>query len=188
MRRFRRSAAVVSAAVVAAGLLGGCATGEEKAAPELPERICWGGAFAGSDVTPFLPPGGRAEFSPQAGRALSLVGERDPAICTLYVDGKRRFQASVTRWKSAESIDWTERTSARPERLDVGDRGILWTGGAASAFACESAERPQSPGKYVELRISAEHAPDQYRLRAALPELMTKLMAFARSGLQCPGE
>ncbi|MEV6203026.1 hypothetical protein AB0M64_24085 [Streptomyces sp. NPDC051771] len=181
----RGSAAVVLAV---AALLAGCSQGEPKAAPELPARVCWGGAFAGSDVTPLLPAGGRAEFSPQADRALALAEERDTAICTLYIDGKMRFQASVTRWRSAESIDWTARASARPEPLDVGEKGILWKGGASSSFTCESARNRKSTGKHIELRISAEYAPDKRRLRTDLPELMKKLMAFARSELRCPGE
>ncbi|MFD6245274.1 hypothetical protein [Streptomyces roseolus] len=184
MSRFRSAAG----AVALAGLLVGCSAGEPEAAPELPDRICWGGAFAGSDVAPLLPPGGRVEFSPQADRALALAEERDPAICTLYIDGKMRFQASATRWKSAESIDWTSRASARPEPLDVGEKGIMWKGGAASSFVCGSAENAKSPGKHIELRISAEYAPDKHRLRTAPPELMKQLMAFARSELQCAGE
>ncbi|MFJ4873479.1 hypothetical protein [Streptomyces sp. NPDC088757] len=174
-------------AVALAGLLVGCSSGEPAAAPELPERICWGGAFAGGDVSPFLPPGTRAEFSSQAGRAFALAKELDSAICTLYIDGKMKFQASATRWNFAESIDWTSRASAFPERIDVGDKGIMWKGGASSFFTCESAKNAKSPGRYIELRIFAEYAPDAFRLRAALPELMEKLMAFARSELQCPG-
>ncbi|WP_411077200.1 hypothetical protein [Streptomyces sp. cmx-10-25] len=180
-----RSAAV---AVALAGLLIGCSSGGPTAAPELPERICWGGAFAGGDVSPFLPPGTRAEFSPQADRAFALDKELDSAICTLYIDGKMDFQASATRWNFAESIDWTSRASDFPERIDVGDKGIMWRGGASSFFACESAKNQKSPGKYIELRISADYAPGKYRLRAALPELMEKLMAFARSELRCPGK
>ncbi|MFC8898402.1 hypothetical protein [Streptomyces cinereoruber] len=179
-----RSAVV---AVALAGLLVGCSPGEPAAAPELPERICWGGAFAGGDVSPFLPPGTRVEFSPQADGSFALTKELDSAICTLYIDGKRRFQASATWWNFAESIDWTSRASDFPERIDVGDEGIMWKGGASSFFACEPAKSSKSPGKYIELRISADYAPDKYRLRTALPKLMEKLMAFARGELQCSG-
>ncbi|GGR32226.1 hypothetical protein [Streptomyces roseolus] len=187
MSRFTRTAAAVSTAVVTAGLLAGCAAGEEKAVPELPKRICWGGAFAGSDVTPLLPPGDKAEFSPLAGRSFVLNGDVDSAICTLYVDGNTKFQASADLEKFEESIEWSSWDSADPKPLDVGEKGIIFDRGALAYFTCEPAKNPNSPGKYIELEITADDAPDKSKLQAALPALMKEFMAFAQRELKCPG-
>ncbi|MFB7940759.1 hypothetical protein [Streptomyces sp. NPDC056049] len=187
MRRFTRAAAAASTAVAVAGIMAGCATPEEKAVPKLPERICWGGAFAGSDVTPLLPPGDRVEFTPQSGEAFALTKELDSANCTLYVDGNTKFQAIATRRNFAESIEWSSWDSADPEPLDLGDKGIIYDTGANASFTCEPAENPNVPGKYVELRIHVSAAPDRSELRTALPTLMEKFMAFAQRELKCPG-
>ncbi|MFF6790103.1 hypothetical protein ACFY9C_13575 [Streptomyces filamentosus] len=186
MSRFTRTAAAVSTAAVAAGLLVGCAAGEEKSVPELPERICWGGAFAGSDVTPLLPPGKKAEFSPLAGRPFILTGDVDSAVCTLYVDGNTKFQASAEFEEFEESIEWSSWDSADPKPLDVGEKGIVFDRGALAYFTCEPAKNPRSPGKYIELEITADGAPDKVKLQAALPVLMKEFMAFAQRELKCP--
>ncbi|MFJ5938665.1 hypothetical protein [Streptomyces sp. NPDC093071] len=187
MRRFTRTAAAVSTAVVAAGLLAGCATGEEKTVPELPERICWNGAFAGNDVSPLLPPGDKVEFSRLSGRHFTLTKELDSATCTLDIDGKTRFQASATRRGFAESIEWSSWDPADPKPLDLGEKGIIWDTGAASYFICEPAKNPNSPGRYIELMITAHYAPDKSKLQAALPELMKEFMAYAQRELRCAG-
>lgn len=187
MRRFTRSTAVVSTAVAVAGLLAGCATAEEKAVPKLPERICWGGAFAGDDVTPLLPPGDKAEFSPLAGRAFILTGDIDSAVCTLYIDGNTKFQAVANFEEFEKSIEWSSWDSADPKPLDVGDKGIIYDTGANAYFTCEPAKNPSSTGKYIELRIHADYAPDRSRLQAALPALMKEFLVFAQRELKCPG-
>ncbi|MFF6884553.1 hypothetical protein ACFY9F_15370 [Streptomyces sp. NPDC012421] len=187
MRRFTRTAAAVSTAVVAAGLLAGCAESEQKAVPRLPERICWDGAFAGDDVAPLLPHGDRAEFSRLAALPFVLTEDNDSAVCTLDIDGRTRFQAIAELRKFEAAVDWTSWDSADPRPLDVGDKGIVWDTGAASYVTCEPAKNPDSPGKYIELRISLSDPPDTSRLQAALPELMKEFMAFAQSELQCPG-
>ncbi len=188
MRRFARTTAVASTAAVAAGLLAGCAAGEEKAAPQLPERVCWGGgAFAGSDVAPLLPPGDTVEFSPDSGDPFALTKELDSATCTLYIDGNTKFQAVATRRNFAESIDWSSWDSAHPKPLDVGEKGIIWDTGAAASFTCEPAKDANTPGKYIELRITANDTPDPAALQAALPQLMKEFQDFAQARLQCPG-
>ncbi|MFB7100263.1 MULTISPECIES: hypothetical protein [Streptomyces] len=187
MSRFLRTAAAVSTAVVAAGLLAGCAETEQKAVPTLPERICWGGAFAGGDVAPLLPPGDQAEFSRLAGRPFVLTEDIDSQTCTLYIDGRTRFQAVADFQEFEDAVDWSSWDSADPEPLDVGDKGIVWDTGAASYFTCEPAKNPKSPGQYIELRISLSDPPDTSKLQAALPELMKDFMTFAQSKLQCPG-
>ncbi|MGW0034207.1 hypothetical protein ACWDXD_30840 [Streptomyces sp. NPDC003314] len=187
MRRFNCAAAVVSTAAVAAGLLTGCATGEEKAVPELPERICWNGAFAGSDVSPLLPPGDEVKFSRLAGRHFALTEESDSAICTLYIDGNTKFQASADLENFEDSIEWSSWDPAHPKPLAVGEKGIIWDTGAASYFICEPAKNPNSPGRYIELMITAHYAPDKSKLQAALPELMKEFMAYAQRELRCTG-
>ncbi|MGW4726066.1 hypothetical protein [Streptomyces sp. NPDC004291] len=186
MRRFTITAAAVSAAVVTAGLLAGCTAGEEKAVPELPERICWNGAFASSDVSPLLPPGDKAEFSRLANRNFALTKELDSATCTLDIDGKTRFQASATYRNFARSIEWSSWDPAHPKPLDVGEKGIIWDTGAASYFTCEYAKNLNSPGRYIELMITANYAPDKSKLQAALPALMKEFMAYAQRELKCP--
>lgn len=186
MRRFTRTAAAVSTAVVTAGLLAGCATGEEKAVPKLPERICWNGAFASSDVSPLLPPGDEAKFSRLAGRHFVLTKELDSAICTLYIDGNTKFQASATRRNFEESIEWSSWDRTNPKPLDLGEKGIIWGTGAASYFICEPAKNRNTPGRYIELMITANYAPDKSKLQAALPALMKEFMAYAQRELKCP--
>ncbi|MGA5216892.1 hypothetical protein ACPCAE_12575 [Streptomyces cinereoruber] len=186
MRRFPRTAKAVSTAVVTAGLLASCAAGEEKTVPRLPERICWNGAFTGSDVSPLLPPGEEAKFSRLAGRHFVLTKELDSAICTLYIDGNTKFQARATRRGFAESIEWSSWNRADPKPLDVGEEGNIWDTGAASYFTCEPAKNPNSPGRYIELMITANYAPDKSKLQATLPALMKEFMAYAQRELKCP--
>ncbi|MGW4053160.1 hypothetical protein ACWENA_20230 [Streptomyces sp. NPDC004779] len=187
MRRFALTAAAVSTAVVAAGLLAGCAESRQDAVPRLPERLCWGGAFAGDDVAPLLPHGDKAELSRLAGLPFVLTGDNDSAVCTLDIDGRPRFQATADLQKFDDAIDWTSWDSADPEPLDLGDKGIIWDTGAASYFTCEPAKNSNSPGRYIELRISLTDPPDTSEPQAALPELMTEFMAFAQRELKCPG-
>ncbi|MFI9118003.1 hypothetical protein ACIGW0_01120 [Streptomyces bikiniensis] len=186
MRRFTRTAAVVSTAVVTAGLLAGCATEEKKTVPKLPERICWNGAFAGSDVSPLLPPGDKAEFARLSGRHFTLTDENDSAICTLYIDGNTKFQAIANLEKFEESIEWSSWDPARPKPLDVGEKGIIWNTGAASYFTCEPAKNRNSPGRYIELMIIAHYPPDKSKLQATMPALMKEFMAYAQRELKCP--
>ncbi|MGW4998376.1 hypothetical protein ACWEP8_11925 [Streptomyces hydrogenans] len=188
MRRLSRAAVAVSTAMVTACLLASCTASEGKAVPKLPERICWGGgAFAGSDVAPLLPSGDKAEFSPQSGDAFALTKELDSVTCTLYIDGNTRFQAIATRRNFAESIEWSSWDAADPKPLDLGDKGIIYDTGVHTYFTCEPAKNPRSPGKYIELRIHADHAPDKSKLQAALPALMEDFMAYAQRELKCPG-
>ncbi|WP_282693170.1 hypothetical protein [Streptomyces sp. CC208A] len=188
MRRFTRTVASVSTAVATAGLLASCAASEEKAFPELPERVCWDGAFAGSEVTPLLPPGAKVEFSRMAGRRFALTKELDSATCTLYIDGQTRFQAVADLRKFEDAVDWTSWDSSDPKPLDVGEKGIIWDTGAAAYFICEPAKDSNSPGKYIELELYVPYAPDKSKLQTVLPSLMKKFMAFAQSKIQCPGK
>ncbi|MFJ6862748.1 hypothetical protein ACIQRS_01070 [Streptomyces termitum] len=176
----------MSTAVVVAGLLAGCSAGEEKAAPKLPERVCWGGALTGGDVASFLPAGDKVEFQPRSGLPFALTEDRKSQTCTLDIDGRTRFQVTANLWKFEDSIDWRSVDSAKPKPLDVGKKGIIWNHGAASYIVCEPAKDADTPGKYIDLGIYVGDPSDEGKLQAALPKLMKELVAFAQRELKCP--
>ncbi|MFH8726684.1 hypothetical protein [Streptomyces termitum] len=186
MRRLSRAVAAVSTAVVAAGLLTACGADEEKAAPKLPERVCWGGALTGGDVAPLLPAGDKIEFQSRSGLPFALTEDRKSQTCSLDVDGRTRFQVTADLRKFEDSIDWRSMESAEPKPLDAGKKGIIWNDGAASYFVCEPAKDAGAPGRYIDLGIHLSDPPDEAKVRAALPKLMKELVAFAQRELKCP--
>ncbi|MEU2127521.1 hypothetical protein [Streptomyces sp. NPDC018352] len=180
MRRFANVAAVASVFVVLAGLLAGCSSEERKAVPKLPERICWG-AFASSDVSPVLPTGERATFSSWP---FVLTEDHDSVSCILYIDGNTKFSASVSL-EAFEGVDWSSWEKANPKPIDVGEKGIFWGTGASAYFTCEPSKGPNSPGKYIDLYVSAGDAPDESKLPKVLPKLLRQFVAFVQRELKC---
>jgi hypothetical protein len=159
----------------------GCSDGETKAAPELPERICWN-VFARADVAPLLPAGEKATLS---ARPFGLVEDLDSATCTLDIDGVTKFTAYATLHDFEDQVDWAPWAKARPETLDVGTKGIIWYDGAASYIVCEPSKTAATPGKYIDLHISTSDLPDEEKLRKALPALMRQFVAFTQKELNC---
>ncbi|WP_327113223.1 hypothetical protein OG206_06695 [Streptomyces sp. NBC_01341] len=162
--------------------LAGCSTDEKtKSVPELPKRVCWG-AFAGADVAPLLPTGDavtqRAEPFHYSEHVRSLS-------CLVYIDGNYGFRAVATRRDSESQIDWSSWDQARPKAVDAGKKGISWSDGAASYIPCEPTNSSPSFGKYVELDVTADHAPDEKQARRILPALLKQFTAFAEKELKC---
>ncbi|MFE3145079.1 hypothetical protein ACFXJ6_00140 [Streptomyces sp. NPDC059218] len=181
MRRFVSAAAAVSIFVILAGLPTGCSGSKEKAVPELPKRICWN-VFASSDVSPVLPVGDKADVYH---RPFVLVDDLDSVTCTLAIDGAPGFLAYATLQGFEDQIDWTSMDKAKPQSINVGKKGIIWDSGAAAYFICEPSRGPNSPGKYIDLRITAGSAPDKAKLPSVLPPLMKQFVAFAQRELKC---
>ncbi|WP_405811986.1 hypothetical protein OG524_29490 [Streptomyces sp. NBC_01520] len=174
------TAAVAPVLLVAA--LTSCSNDETKAAPEIPERICWG-AFAGDDVTPLLGTGDEATL--RTDPAFELPKDRDKVSCSLSIDGNPGFSASADLWDYEKNIDWTTYEQEGTSRLDVGDKGRIWPSGSATYFECESPKSPSGPGRYVALSLFVHDSPDQKKVRRALPKLLKQFMTFAQRELDC---
>ncbi|MFD5039457.1 hypothetical protein ACFWNI_20580 [Streptomyces sp. NPDC058377] len=174
--------ALVSTAM--AVLLAGCSE-EAEAVPELPERIWWG-AFASKDVLPLLPAGKEAKTY---GRQFLSVGDSDSSMCALSVDGSDRFQAFAKRQDFEGYIDWSSWSKSKPESVDIGRKGIVWNGGAASYIICEPSKDSNTPGEYVELSLYARNQPSEgvesKRNRRVLRTLIGQFVDFAEKELKC---
>ncbi|MFJ2587739.1 hypothetical protein [Streptomyces sp. NPDC087538] len=181
MRRFVSAAAAASIFVILAGLLAGCSGSEKKAVPKLPKRICWN-AFASSDVSPILPAGDKAAVYH---RPFVLVEDLDSVTCSLEIDGASKFLATATLRGFEDQIDWTSMDKAKPQPINVGKKGIVWDIGAAAYLTCEPSGGPNSPGKYIDLRITAGSAPDKAKLPSILPALLRQFVTFAQRELKC---
>ncbi|MFJ4011316.1 hypothetical protein [Streptomyces sp. NPDC090026] len=179
-----RSGGAASAVVVLAGLLAGCSGGEEKAVPELPERICWE-AFASADVVPILPPGDKATLW---ARPFVLTEEHDARTCSVSIDGATKFLATAMLLGSEEQVDWDPVEKADPQPIDMGTKGIIWDAGAATYYTCEPPLGSTSRGRYVDLFITTDSVPDKDSLPAVLPGLLEDFITFTRDQLECESD
>uniref|UniRef100_A0AAU3H0I1 DUF3558 domain-containing protein n=1 Tax=Streptomyces sp. NBC_01401 TaxID=2903854 RepID=A0AAU3H0I1_9ACTN len=173
------------APVVLVALLTGCSE-EVEAVPELPERICWD-AFAAKDVSPLLPSGKEAEFIADSMHA--FFPDSSSSVCSLQIDGAVRFDASGDRYDFERDIDWTTWEKAKPDPIDVGEKGIIWHNGAASYIVCEPSKGPNAPGRYIELTLYAFDQPTQgtqaKKNHRLLGVLIKQFVAFAEKELKC---
>ncbi|MET8503311.1 hypothetical protein ABZV60_01505 [Streptomyces sp. NPDC004787] len=181
MSRFAHAALRASTFAVLAGLLVGCSGGKEKAVPKMAERLCWG-VFASSDVSPILPPGDKVTWGIDP---FVLNDDIDTVICTLYIDGNIKFQATANLKGFERSIDWSSMDPGNPKPIDVGKKGIIWTRGVNSYFVCEPSKDEHSPGKYIDLSITVFGSPHRDKLPTVLPPLMRQFVAFAQRELKC---
>ncbi|MFE7757808.1 hypothetical protein [Streptomyces sp. NPDC057429] len=182
MRSIRNvtTAAMAPALLVAA--LTSCSNDETKAAPEIPERICWG-AFAGKDVTPLLSAGGDAVL--RTDPVFALPKDRDKVSCSLNIDGNPKFSASADLWESEKYIDWATYEEKGTDPLDVGKKGRIWPSGSATYFECEAPKSSSGPGRYIALSLFVYDSPDQQEVRRTLPKLLKQFMTFAQKELDC---
>ncbi|MEV6654130.1 hypothetical protein [Streptomyces sp. NPDC051219] len=184
LHRLKVFTAATAVTTIAGLALSGCsAVGDsDEAVPELPQRLCWG-AFAGSEVAPLLPGGEEADVRGAA--VFDLADGKDTATCTLYIDGNTKFQATARRQGTEDEVDWSSYEKAKPDPVDVGKKGIVWSNGAAAYFVCEGAGSSAASGSVVELSLSTVGSPDEEKVRSTLPSLMRKFVGFAQRELDC---
>ncbi|MFJ6016143.1 hypothetical protein [Streptomyces sp. NPDC092952] len=166
--------------MVLAGFLVGCSAGEEKAVPELPDRICWG-MFDSGDVSPILPTGERAKV---LFRPFALSGRYNSVTCSVSIDGATKFMAYVNL-QEFEGVDWSNLDKANPKPIDVGDKGIFWGRGASAYFACESPTKGESDGRYLDLTVSSDGVSGKGKLETVLPKLLRQFVEFVRNEMKC---
>ncbi|MEU9996824.1 hypothetical protein [Streptomyces sp. NPDC050848] len=162
--------------------MAGCSDGESRSVPKLPERLCWG-VFADDEITPLMRTGTKAKVWDEP---FALAEGLDSVTCILYIDGVERMLVDATRYDFEGEVDWSPWDKARPQPIDVGERGIIWPNGAGTHIVCEASKSPSEPGKYIEMHLSVDGSPDEKKLRAALPGLLQQFVTFAKRELNCP--
>jgi hypothetical protein len=181
MRKTGKTFTAALAPLMLIASLTSCSKGETEAVPKLPEQICWN-VFPGKDISPFLPTGKSVTIDNDP---FVLNESLDEPICSLYIDGNTQFQA-LARYQDFESgIDWSSFDPAKPERIDVGKKGIMWDDGAAAYIVCEPPKSDATPGKYIDLHIYTFGKPGDRTARKALPTLMKQFVTFAQHELNC---
>ncbi|MCJ1677083.1 hypothetical protein MTF65_06930 [Streptomyces sp. APSN-46.1] len=176
-----RGSLVCAVTLVVAVALSGCAEEKKAAAPQLPERTCFG-VFTRSDLEPLMGYGEEVkESSPVDAR---LTAERRGATCNVYVDGEGRVLVTAERRPLGQSITWppTDQNQPAPDPLALGDKGIVWNTGARVALTCKGSKNSFE----LELGISGsvEHMKPGTS-RALFTTLMTKYLDAAKQQTQC---
>ncbi|WP_415951353.1 hypothetical protein [Streptomyces sp. KLOTTS4A1] len=153
----------------------------------MPETVCWG-VFKRSDVTSLLPSGGKVTLDEDLEFDMHGSTVRS-STCVLYVDGNNKFLASVSRHRSAETIDWSTWSKNDPDELRVGTKAIIWgkgdglLAGAASYVTCGS-EAPEN-ARYLELDITAWAIPKADEARVTLEKQIEDFTEYASTELSC---
>ncbi|MCX4629633.1 hypothetical protein [Streptomyces sp. NBC_01443] len=126
--------------VVSAGLLLSACSGEsEQAAAVLPDRVCWGtGAFSGKELAPLAGSGQKVRDDSPA--TFDLPQDNKKTSCTLYVDGDIRFHAGAWRLGPGQDFFWDTQQKQHPDKLDLGNKGLVWDDGAVVALTCKRAD------------------------------------------------
>ncbi|MFG2993139.1 hypothetical protein ACGFZK_28215 [Streptomyces sp. NPDC048257] len=176
--RSARIPLVLATALVVAVTLTGCAEEKKAAAPQLPERTCFG-VFTRADLEPLMGYGDSVEVSgPVDAR---LTAERRSATCSVYVDGRGRALVTATRQPLGQSFVWPP-TDPAPDPLPLGDKGIVWQTGARVALTCNG------PKDSFELELGLSGSVEHMKpgtSQALFTALMTKFLASARQQTQC---
>lgn len=188
MRKRRLKITRCAGALLASAILAACSHGDsEKAAPKLPDRICWD-AFPGDEVRTLLNPGSRLKVDDK--RPFDLYNGKVHTSCIVYIDGNTGFLANANRLDSYAS--WKLRTKAYDSRIQVGQEGMLSDTDAASYFTCNRpANLPKdrwhpNSEKYIILEIHTWDPPgDPNKNRKVLTSLMKKFVPFAQQKLRC---
>ncbi|MER7735340.1 hypothetical protein ABTX80_31045 [Streptomyces erythrochromogenes] len=176
-----RTAALLAGTLVAAAVLTGCAEEKKAAAPQLPERTCFG-VFTRSDLEPLMGDGETVTVSGPADAR--LTAQRRAATCNVDVDGRGRVLVAATRQPLGQSFFWppTDQSRPAPEPLALGDKGILWDTGARVALTCKGA----ADSFELELAVSGsvEHMKPGTS-RALFTSLMTTYLESAKQQTRC---
>ncbi|WP_326702920.1 hypothetical protein [Streptomyces cyaneofuscatus] len=179
MRHVRRFAAAIPLILIATTT--GCAEGEPKTAPELPEQFCWN-AFDRNDVQPFLPKGDRLS---QDADAFRFSERKRFASCLIHVDGNSAFSARATFEENEALLEWSSFDRLKPDTVHIGKKGIVWNTGARTYFPCKTpGDSDTSTANYLELDIFLSGARLQNH-RKSLPGLLTQFTTFAQKELKC---
>ncbi|MEW2138994.1 hypothetical protein AB0892_20780 [Streptomyces sp. NPDC005409] len=170
---------VLAATLVAAAALTGCGKEQKAAAPQLPERTCFG-VFARSDLEPLMGYGETVELFGPADARLSAV--RRGVTCNVYVDGKGRVLAMATRQPLGQSFFWPPTDPPPPDPLPLGDKGIVWDTGARVALTCNG------PKESFELELGLSGSVEHMKpgtSKALFTALTTKYLESAKQQTQC---
>ncbi|MEU9300444.1 hypothetical protein [Streptomyces sp. NPDC048269] len=167
--------------LAAAAVFTGCAEEKKAAAPQLPERTCFG-IFTRSDLEPLL--GAGETVKETAPTDLRLTAERRGATCNVDVDGKGRVLVSATRKPLGQSIVWPpmDQNQPAPDPLPLGDKGIVWNTGARVALTCKGSQDSFA------LELSISGSIDQMKPGTSRPlftTLMTKYLDAAKQQTGC---
>ncbi|MEV7526201.1 hypothetical protein [Streptomyces sp. NPDC091371] len=179
-----RSARAFAATVLAAGaLLAGCSDGSDEqqasTASEMPERLCWG-AFDAKTVAPLLGSGKR--ITEDTRDVFSLAADLDKITCRVQLDGKTVMTAFAWRKPLGSDAFWQAFDPLRPEKLDMGRKGLVWDGGAALLYTC------RTPTESFELELTTDNGPasmDSTEAKALNAQLMKDYQDFTRKQLNC---
>ncbi|AQT72703.1 MULTISPECIES: hypothetical protein [Streptomyces] len=176
-----RTALLLAGTLAVTTALAGCAEEKKAAAPQLPERTCFG-VFTRSDLEPLMGDGETVTVSGPADAR--LTPQRRAATCTVDVDGRGRVLVAATRQPQGQSFFWppTDQSEPAPEPLALGDKGLLWDTGARVALTCKGAE--DSFELELSLSGSVEHMKPGTS-RALFTSLMTKYLESAKQQTQC---
>ncbi|MBT2404644.1 MULTISPECIES: hypothetical protein [unclassified Streptomyces] len=170
----------LAAALVAAVALTGCSEEKKAAAPQLPERNCFG-IFTRDDLEPLM---GKGEEVKESGPVdVKLTAERRSATCNVDVDGEGRFLASATRQPLDQSFFWMrEMIKPPPDPLDLGDEAIVYDTGARVAFSCKG------PKDMFHVELTVSGSIEQMKKGESRPlfaKLIKKFVDVAKQQTQC---
>ncbi|MFG2878257.1 hypothetical protein ACGFYU_25160 [Streptomyces sp. NPDC048337] len=159
----------------------GCGDEKKAAAPQLPERTCFG-VFTRSDLEPLMGYGETVKVDSPVD--LRLTAERRGATCNVYVDGRGRVLVSATRQPLGQHFTWppTDANQPAPDPLPLGDKGLVRDTGARVTLTCEGAK--DSFELEMVISGSVEHMKPGTS-RALFTNLMTKYVDVAKQQTGC---